>query len=98
MRSAGPNTLVGLATVAEGVSRSDLVKRLVPAYVDLLKQLKVRFLERQRLRLNNLLHFCFVQDGTRTASRASQMCATLLVNPANHHHGVRPVRHLVVLA
>eukprot|EP00208_Stichococcus_sp_RCC1054_P007050 CAMPEP_0206136888 /NCGR_PEP_ID=MMETSP1473-20131121/2104_1 /ASSEMBLY_ACC=CAM_ASM_001109 /TAXON_ID=1461547 /ORGANISM="Stichococcus sp, Strain RCC1054" /LENGTH=757 /DNA_ID=CAMNT_0053529723 /DNA_START=157 /DNA_END=2430 /DNA_ORIENTATION=- len=36
----GPNTLVGLATVAEGVSRSDLVARLVPAYVDLLQQLK----------------------------------------------------------
>lgn len=46
LRSAGPNTLVGLATVAEGVSRSDLVARLVPAYVDLLKQLKVRSLER----------------------------------------------------
>lgn len=46
LQSAGPNTLVGLATVAEGVSRSDLVARLVPAYVDLLKQLKVRSLER----------------------------------------------------
>ncbi len=30
-----------LATVEEGISRSDLVARLVPAYVDLLKQLKV---------------------------------------------------------
>lgn len=39
---AGPNTLVGLATVAEGVSRSELVARLIPAYVDVLKQLKVR--------------------------------------------------------
>jgi len=33
---------VGLATVAEGVSRSELVARLIPAYVDVLKQLKVR--------------------------------------------------------
>lgn len=41
VHAAGPNTLVGLATVAEGVSRSDLVARLVPAYVDLLQQLKV---------------------------------------------------------
>jgi hypothetical protein len=40
--AAGPNTLVGLATVAQGVKRSDLVARLIPAYVDLLQQLKVR--------------------------------------------------------
>ena len=38
-RPAGPNTVVGLA-VRKGVSRSDLVARLVPAYVDLRKQLK----------------------------------------------------------
>lgn len=35
---------MGLATVADGVSRSDVVARLVPAYVDLLKQLKVTIL------------------------------------------------------
>jgi hypothetical protein len=34
---------VGLATVAPGVKRSDLVARLIPAYVDLLQQLKVRW-------------------------------------------------------
>lgn len=39
--TAGPNTLVGLATVAAGVDRSELVARLIPAYVGLLKQLKV---------------------------------------------------------
>lgn len=39
--TAGPNTLVGLATVAPGVDRSELVARLVPAYTDLLKQLQV---------------------------------------------------------
>lgn len=37
----GPNTLVGLATLAPGADKSTLVARLVPAYVDLLKQLKV---------------------------------------------------------
>ncbi len=43
-KCTGPNTLVGLATVAEGVDRSELVARLVPAYVDLLTQLKARSL------------------------------------------------------
>lgn len=38
----GPNTLVGLATLAPGADKSTLVARLVPAYVDLLKQLKAR--------------------------------------------------------
>ena len=38
----GPNTLVGIATLAPGADRSALVARLVPAYVDVLKQLKVR--------------------------------------------------------
>jgi hypothetical protein len=33
---------VGLATVAPGVKRSELVARLIPAYVDLLQQLKVK--------------------------------------------------------
>ena len=42
LTATGPNTLVGLATVAPGVKRSDLVARLIPAYVDLLQQLKVR--------------------------------------------------------
>ena len=36
---AGPNTLVGLAK-KEGVSRTDLVKRLLPAYSQVLKELK----------------------------------------------------------
>ena len=38
----GPNTLVGLATLAPGADKSVLVARLVPAYVDLLEQLKAR--------------------------------------------------------
>ena len=38
----GPVTLVRLATLAPGAVASDLVARLVPAYVDLLEQLKVR--------------------------------------------------------
>ena len=38
----GPVTLVRLATLALGAVASDIVARLVPAYVDLLKQLKVR--------------------------------------------------------
>ena len=33
---------MGLATVAPGVKRTELVARLIPAYVDLLQQLKVR--------------------------------------------------------
>ena len=36
---AGPNTLVGLAK-KEGISRTDLVKRLLPAYSQVLKELK----------------------------------------------------------
>ena len=39
----GPNTLVGLATLAPGADKSTLVARLVPAYVDLLEQLKARW-------------------------------------------------------
>lgn len=39
MCSTGPNTLVGLAK-REGVSRTDLVKRLLPAYSQVLKELK----------------------------------------------------------
>ena len=35
----GPNTLVGLSK-KEGVSRSDMVKRLLPAYSQVLKELK----------------------------------------------------------
>ena len=37
----GPNTLVGLATLAPGTDKSALVARMIPAYVDLLQQLKV---------------------------------------------------------
>ena len=36
---AGPNTLVGLSKM-EGVSRSEMVKRLLPAYSQVLKELK----------------------------------------------------------
>ena len=35
----GPNTLVGLSK-KEGISRSDMVKRLLPAYSQVLKELK----------------------------------------------------------
>ena len=38
----GPNTLVGLATLAPGADKSALIARLLPAYVDLLEQLKER--------------------------------------------------------
>lgn len=36
----GPNTLVGLSTVLDDTDRSELVSRLIPAYVDVLKQMK----------------------------------------------------------
>jgi hypothetical protein len=40
---AVPLVLVHLATLAPGAVATAIVARLVPAYVDLLKQLKVRF-------------------------------------------------------
>ena len=37
---AGPNTLVGLATRKDGISKTELLKRLLPAYSQILRELK----------------------------------------------------------
>ena len=66
---------MGLATVDKGVSRSELVSRLVPAYVDALKQLKVR---------SQLLNHLLEGDGGVLTSLGHSIIGVVMVMLSMH--------------